>query len=199
MVKPEEIHDILKYISENPLRESEVMIFYINEDNLHGCPQAKLKIGDKELIAILDSGAEMSIISETLVDALIESGLKLLRIPVVNGVLISAWGSRTKMIRKQALIPIKIDDQMYEQVFMVAPQLLAHAILEANILNDFQVVVDFKEKCFSTKQDGKRSRHSFIYKDTSGGGDGNRPIASSDLATSDHRLINGIKPGRSES
>jgi hypothetical protein len=60
---------------------------------------------------------------------LTESGLQLLHIPVVNGVLISAWGSRTKRIRKQALIPIKIDDEMYEQVFMVAPQLLANAIL----------------------------------------------------------------------
>ncbi|KDR17958.1 hypothetical protein L798_08176 [Zootermopsis nevadensis] len=88
---------------------------------------------------------------------------------------------------------------MYEQVFMVAPQLLAHATLGANFLNDFQVVVDFKEKCFTTKQDGKRSRHSFIYEDKAGGGDGNRPIASWDLATYDHRFIKGIEPGRSES
>ncbi|KDR15132.1 hypothetical protein L798_11096 [Zootermopsis nevadensis] len=86
---------------------------------------------------------------------------------------------------------------MYEQVFMIAPQLLANTVLGANFLNDFQVV-DFKEKCFTTKQDGRGPRHSFFYEDTAGGGDENKPIASLDLAAYEHQMINGTRPGRSE-
>jgi hypothetical protein len=37
MVPPEEIHDILNYVSKYPHQENE-MSFYVNEDNLHGCP-----------------------------------------------------------------------------------------------------------------------------------------------------------------
>jgi hypothetical protein len=52
-----------------------VDIYYINEGNLYGCPHVKLQIGDKEVIAVLDSGADISILSEALFEYLTESGL----------------------------------------------------------------------------------------------------------------------------
>jgi hypothetical protein len=76
----------------------------------------------------LDSGAEISILSEELFEYLTDSGLQLLHIPV----LVSAWGSRTTRIKKQVLLPVRIDNEVYEKVFMVAPQLLTSAILGAN-------------------------------------------------------------------
>jgi hypothetical protein len=36
---------------------------------------------------------------------------------------------------------VRIDNEIYEQVFMVAPQLLNSAILGANFLNDFQLLL----------------------------------------------------------
>jgi hypothetical protein len=70
--------------------------------------------------------------------------------------------------------------------------------LAANCLNDFQVVVDFKEKFFTTKQDGKRCRHSFFYKETAGRGNGGRPVASLDLAGYKPQITNAIEPRRTE-
>jgi hypothetical protein len=44
-------------------------------------------------------------------------------------------------------------------------------MLGANFLNDFQVVIDFKEKCFSAKRDERTYRHCFFYEAIAGGVD----------------------------
>jgi hypothetical protein len=77
-------------------------------------------------------------------------------------VLISAWGAKTKRIKKQALIPFDIGETYYAQVFMVAPNLMAEVILGAN-LSDYGVMTDFKERGFTTRQHGQVSRHSFSF------------------------------------
>jgi hypothetical protein len=77
--------------------------------------------------------------------------------------LISAWGAKRKRIKKQALIPFDIGETYYEQVFMVAPNLMAEAIIGANFLSDYGVMTDFKERSFTTRQHGQVSRHSFSF------------------------------------
>jgi len=43
-------------------REQEILnIYYINESKLYGCPHVQLDIGEEKLIAVLDTGAEISI------------------------------------------------------------------------------------------------------------------------------------------
>jgi hypothetical protein len=77
-----------------------VTMYFINEVNLRGCPHAKMTTGDKEIIALLDSGAEVSVMSEELFNSLLERELKFLHIPVTNCVLSSAWLSKSKRIKK---------------------------------------------------------------------------------------------------
>jgi len=46
-------------------REQEIVnIYYINENNLYGCPHVQLDIGEEKLIAVLDKGAEISLMPE---------------------------------------------------------------------------------------------------------------------------------------
>jgi len=97
---------------------------------------------DAEVIALLDTGAEASVISEELFNSLTEEGLKILHIPVVNCVLSSAFG-RSRRIRKQALIEFQVEGDLYEQVIMVVPQLVTELILGNDFFYDYQVNLDF--------------------------------------------------------
>jgi hypothetical protein len=57
-------------------REQEVVnIYYINESNLYGCSHVQLDIGEEKLIAVLDTGAEISLMPERIFEDVSE-GLK---------------------------------------------------------------------------------------------------------------------------
>jgi hypothetical protein len=100
VIAPEENCIVENCFEDTERRFSSYSVYFINESNLKSCPRASLRAGDKRFTAILDSGAEIFVISEMIYDRLVESGIQILTILVVQGVLISAWGSKTKRIRK---------------------------------------------------------------------------------------------------
>jgi len=61
---------------------------------LYGCPHVQLDIGEERLIAVLDTGAEISLMPERIFEDLLAKGLRAPQLPVVNGALITAFGSR---------------------------------------------------------------------------------------------------------
>jgi hypothetical protein len=88
--------------------------------------------------------------------------MELLHIPLTSAVLISAWGNRTKRIRKQALIPFRLGNDVFEQVCIIAPAMLAPFILGADFLYESEVELSFKDKCMYTKNGGAVKRHEFV-------------------------------------
>jgi hypothetical protein len=72
---------------------------------------------------------------------------------VSNEILISAWGSSTQKIKKQALVKFKVGSDSCEQIFMVPPQLTIEVIAGANFVSDYDVILDFGEKYLKMKQD----------------------------------------------
>jgi hypothetical protein len=90
--------------------EQEVVnIYYINENNLYGCPHAQLDVGREKLIVVWDTGAEISLMPERIFEELLANGLRAPQLPVVNGALITAFGGRTGRTKWQALIEFEID------------------------------------------------------------------------------------------
>ena len=140
-----------------------VYIYYINENSLYGCPYVQLDISDEKLIAVLDTGAEIPLMPERVFEDLLAKGLRAPQLPVVNGALITAFGSRSKRIKRQALIEFKIDGVSYEQVYMIAPNLVPVAILGINFLKETNVVINLTEGCFKTRRDGFHCEHKFFY------------------------------------
>jgi predicted aspartyl protease len=122
-----------------------VSIYYINENSLYGCPHVQLDIGEERIIAVLDKGAEISLMPKRIFEDLLAKGLRAPQLPVVNRALITAFGSRTKRIKRQALIEFEIDGVSYEQVFMIAPNLVPDAILGINFLKENNVVTNLTE------------------------------------------------------
>jgi hypothetical protein len=66
---------------------------------LYGCPHVHLDIGKAKLLAVLDMGAEISVLLERIFEDLLAKGLRAPQLPVVNGALITAFGNRTKRIK----------------------------------------------------------------------------------------------------
>jgi hypothetical protein len=52
-----------------------VNIYYINENNLYGCPHAQLDVGEERLIAVLDTGTEISLMPDRIFED-VSKGLK---------------------------------------------------------------------------------------------------------------------------
>lgn len=77
--------------------------------------------------------------------------------------LISGWRAKTERIREQAWIQFEIDGIRFDQTFMVASGLTIDAMLGTNLLCDYEVTMDFRERCFTTTQNGVISGQSFAF------------------------------------
>jgi hypothetical protein len=73
-----------------------VVVYFINEKNLMGCPHVKLNMARKEVVAMPDSGAEISVLSGELYIYIKYKEVRMLEVPVISGVSLSAWGSKQK-------------------------------------------------------------------------------------------------------
>jgi hypothetical protein len=80
-----------------------VNIYYVNENNLYGCLHVQLDIGEAKLVAVLDMGAEISVLLERIFEDLLAKGLRAPQLPVLNRVLITAFGNRTKRIKETGI------------------------------------------------------------------------------------------------
>jgi hypothetical protein len=69
---------------------------FINEDNLKECPHVRTEINGEQGIAVVDSGAEVFLLSEELCNRLLAGGLLVLHIPVVSETLVFASGASSK-------------------------------------------------------------------------------------------------------
>jgi len=77
--------------------------------------------------------------------------------------LITAFENGTKRIKRQALSEFEIDGVSYEQVFMIAPNLVPDVILGINFLKENNVVFNLTEGRFRRRRDGFNCEHKFFY------------------------------------
>jgi predicted aspartyl protease len=134
---------------------------YIAESKRHECPKFRIRIGGVEVSALLDTGCELSILNEQLYNKLRLLGLNCLELPTQHLNLVSAFNERSKRIRKQALLGIQIGDSRMDQVVLLSPQLLTHAILGRDFLIDHAAELSFPDRTVSLKINEKFCRLEF--------------------------------------
>ena len=88
------------------------------------CPHIDIKIGNGNVKAVIDTGSEISLITEDLYAQLLSQGLEMLELKLQSTVLVTALGSRSRRIKKQVYIPFFIRDDCFEHVFLVSGQLI---------------------------------------------------------------------------
>jgi hypothetical protein len=156
--------DELDYTKEHVLDTGEnLYIFYVNEERLNSCPRINVYIGSQSIPAVIDTGSQISLLSEELYYKSKSEGVKSLELGVQNAVLVSSFGNKSKRIPMQAKMPVDIDGMMMDHIFLISPQLLTQAILGVDFCRRNNIVINFPEQYLTMERDGKVSRHSFMY------------------------------------
>jgi hypothetical protein len=94
-------------------------MFYVNKEKLNICPRVPICIGNQHIPAVIDTGSQISLLAEELYYKLRSEGVEGLELGVQNAVLVSAFGNKTKRIRVQAMMPIRIDDIVVDHIFLI--------------------------------------------------------------------------------
>jgi hypothetical protein len=104
--------------------------FYIAEEKFQECARITIKIGEKEVSAILDTGCELTIMNENLCEQIKQRGNKYeyLELPGQHLTLVSAFNDKSRQIKRQISLPVKLGTVTIDHVFLVSPQLLTSAI-----------------------------------------------------------------------
>jgi hypothetical protein len=102
-----------------------------------------------KFIAILDSGSEVNLLSDRIYEELTAAGVVIPILPVEGVVLVTAFGRRSKRIRRQALFEFEIGQHVFETILLVLPQLNNDAIFGCQFLRENAVIIDFNTGMFT--------------------------------------------------
>lgn len=96
------------------------------------------------ILALIDTGSEVSCISETIFNQLIAKNKNIVTLPVVGVTILGATNKRSKRINKQVLLSIEIGAIHTEVVCLVVPELICELILGVDWLCQNGVDINFK-------------------------------------------------------
>ena len=137
--------------AEGEMEQDVSYTLYIAESKRLEYPKLKIMVGGEEILALLDTGCELSILNEHLYNKLRLLGLNCLEMLTQYLNLVSAFSDGCKRIRKQALLEIQIGDSTVDQVVLLYPQLLTDAILGLDFLIDHAAELSFPDRTVSLK------------------------------------------------
>jgi len=126
----EEISDEIELKGEDEAKYT----FYIAEEKLHECPRILVRIGAEEVPAILDTGCELTLMNEDLYERIKQRGNKYLKLPAQHLTLVNAFNDKSRRVKRQIFVPVKLGTVVIDHVFLVSPQLLTSAILGVDFL-----------------------------------------------------------------
>jgi hypothetical protein len=101
-----------------------VTTYFINDENVKNCLHIDINIGNGNVKVVIDMVSEISLITEDLCAHLLSQGLQMLELKLQSTMLVTAFGSRCRRIKKQVYSPFFIGDDCFEDVFLVSGQLI---------------------------------------------------------------------------
>jgi hypothetical protein len=104
--------------------------FYIAEEKLQECPRTTIKLGEEVVSAILDTGSELlKLMNENLYETIKQRGNKYLELPAQHLTLIGTFKDKSRRVKREIFVQVKLESVFIDHVFLVSPQLLTAAIL----------------------------------------------------------------------
>jgi hypothetical protein len=144
--------------------KAEVMTYFINDENMKNCPHIDVKIGNENVKGVIDTGSEISLITEDLYAHLRSQGVEMMELTLQSTVLVTAFGSRSRRIKKQVFVPFFIGDDCFEHVFLVSGQLIETVLIGADFLQEYGLVINFKTNCLMYEREGDMKECKFTKK-----------------------------------
>ena len=147
---------------EEATEEDVVFTYYINENNIEECPQIKLQIGSFDYLGVLDTGCQISIMSEELYSEILGKGVKCSELPAQHVLLQSAFSDKTKRVKRQILLEIQFRSKVIDHVFLVSGQLATPLLIGTDFCTLLEAVIDFSRKKVTLIIDGRREEVDFV-------------------------------------
>lgn len=105
------------------------------------CPNIKIDIDDISTFALIDSGSEVTAISEEFYES--NEKLKLCaKLPLNGKIVKGALGTRSTTIKYQILCPVKIGDKIEHMIFLIIPKLGKSCIFGYDTIKDLSIIID---------------------------------------------------------
>lgn len=114
------------------------------------CPYVRICLDDKMYWSLLDSGSQISGISEKLYEQLIQSE-NVLELSVANVHVAPALGRKAVAVKKQVLVKMRIGEIICDHIFLVIPFLTTAVILGHDFLCKNGAVLDYRNMVISIR------------------------------------------------
>lgn len=136
----------------------------INHDrNRNKCPRIKCNIFEEQFDALVDTGAEISIISNELFDNIAREN-KVPQLPVVGVTIIGATGKKSKPVNRQCFLPIKFNDNKIRDIcFLIVYDIKIKLILGADFLSEFGATISYNLRNITLKDTESNNPIEFYF------------------------------------
>jgi hypothetical protein len=141
--------------SQGGFADDNATVYQINAGVLTTCPHIRVTFGDFNFNIIIDTGSQVSVLSEEVYLKLKLRDEFLQELPVQSVVLISAFGSKTSRVKRQSLIPLKINGDEFENNFLICPQLVSPGLFGADFLYLYKFSIDLGAGCMTRTVSGR--------------------------------------------
>lgn len=112
----------------------------------HTIPHINVKIGSTELVALIDSGSEISCMDQSVFEQLTQKHT-FPTLPLSNFHVRGAMGQKSSRISIQILIDLLIGDITTSVVLLVVNNLIRPLILGFDWFDEYKAIINFSEKC----------------------------------------------------
>jgi hypothetical protein len=123
-------------------------------------PYKVIELGTTKMLATVDTGSTMSIISEEAYKSITERGYTGLQLPAEPLIIKSITSE--KIAKTKILLEFKIDGDVFETPFWVTPQLRVPVTLGEDFLREKRIVIDFHQQCFRIGQKENNRIYKFF-------------------------------------
>lgn len=132
----------------NPLEGNSREEFCVNSvlrEPPSSLPEVMISIGNLSIAALIDSGSEITCISETLCFQLRRDSLQLPVLPLKAVQIQGAFSKKSRRINRQVLLTAKIEDVAFDFCCLVIPDLLKPFIIGIDWLNEHKCVLSLEK------------------------------------------------------
>jgi hypothetical protein len=106
----------------------------------------EIGLGNYKINVSLDSGSQISLITEEINEKLKPKGYPMLTLPTKAAILVTAIGKKSAKLYNQEMVEFEIGGDKFNHVFLVSPHLMVPKIIGADFLHDNKVNLRFKER-----------------------------------------------------
>ena len=127
----------------------------------NGLTEVKINIEGKEIKTLIDTGSEISVISEHVLDELKEINKNIPSLPVAGVTIVGITGIRSKRVTKQVHLNMIINGVGCDNTFLVVQGLNLDVILGNDFLIKHKAVIDFHKRVLELNSEVESVRINF--------------------------------------